>query len=66
MDFQAQREKEPLLESTICFYLSAVDDANALGEIEVVSKAHSFIKKEEFNTETEYYTALTEYIIDNL
>lgn len=66
MELQKQRVKEPLLEPTIYSYLNAVDDANALGEIEIVSKAHSLIKKEEFSTETDYFIALTEYIIENL
>lgn len=61
-----KEDKEPLLESAVCLYLSCVEDACALREIEVVSRAHNLINKETYQTEIDYYNALTEYIIENL
>ncbi|SDP35754.1 hypothetical protein [Clostridium gasigenes] len=66
MNNKIKKDKEELLESAIMLYLSVVEDACALREVDVVSIAHDSIHRDNYKTETDYYTALTEYIIANL
>ena len=55
-----------LLNATIAMYLNYVDDANALGKIELVNRANESIKRSMFNSDVEYYNELSSFILSEL
>lgn len=58
--------KEELLDGAIAIYLTYVDTANELGKVDLVNRANEIIKKDMFDSDIEYYTELTKYILDEL
>lgn len=66
MDYEVKKNNEYLLDNAILMYLSIIEDACALREVEVVSSSHELIHRNDYNTEVDYFTALTDYIISNL
>lgn len=54
------------LNSAIALYLTYVDTANELGKVDLVNKANEIIKKDMFNSDIEYYTELSKYILNEL
>lgn len=66
MDYEVKKNNEYLLDNAILLYLSIIEDACALRELEVVSCSHKLINRKDYDTEVDYFTALTDYIIANL
>ena len=66
MSNKSIENNEPLLEGAIIIYLAVVEDANMLKKTHVVTEAHELIHRNNYKTETDYYTALTEYIMANI
>lgn len=54
------------LDSAIAIYLTYVDTANELGKVDLVNRANEVIKRDMFNSDIEYYTELTKYILNEL
>lgn len=54
------------LNSAIAIYLTYVDTANELGKVDLVNRANEVIKRDMFNSDIEYYTELTKYILNEL
>lgn len=54
------------LQKAVELYIYSAEDAYSLCESYIITSAHEFIKKNQYKTETEYYEALTDFIIKNL
>ncbi len=54
------------LNSAIAIYLTYVDTANELGKVDLVNRDNEIIKRDMFNSDIEYYTELTKYILNEL
>ena len=66
MDYKIKKNNETLLDSAILLYISAIDDACAIRELEVVSQSHEVIHRKDYDKELDYFIALTNYIIANI